>query len=217
MIINSESIDVVGLENGFKALNDLQEQYPNLLKQGCSVLVDGIRNNLMSDVAKLHLLMQHEAIAYPKIGGVIKECVRFRNLFGIDSIRGCDANFIAAIICLNRNIGLMLEFVQEHTEDVLKKCMTDRATKYFERALKNNLMTKEGNKYKWLWGEPRGKVRLAYFLHEVYNPRGIDAIPYKNLQNLFGVTRLDVAVEQAMNPKSPQKWREEIDNTIFYD
>ena len=217
MIIDSYNIDIVGLENGLKALNDLHEDYPNLLKKGCSTLVDNIRDNLTADIAKLYFLLQHEKIAPSKIEGLINECMRFKNLFVIDRIRGCEASFIAAIIQLNRGISLIFEFTQEQTKNVLNKCMTDRAIKYFERALENGFMTKADNKYKWLWGEPRGKVRLAYFLHEIYNPKGIESIPYKSLEVLSKTKRLDVAVEQAINPKKPQRWREAIDNLVFYD
>ena len=217
MANHNDYIDIVGLENAFRTLNDLREQHPDLLIQGCSVLVDGIRDNLKVDIAQLYILLQHEAIPLNKIKGVIDECTRFKNLFNIDSIRGCDINFIAAIIDLNRGVGLMLEIVQRQAKSVLNKCMTERAKKYFDRALKSNYMIEKSNGYKWLWGEPRGKARLAYFLHGVYNPKGLEAIPYKSLQTLFRVTRLDIAVEQVINSKKPQKWRKEIDDKIFYD
>lgn len=217
MIIDNCSIDIVGLENAFKALNDLQERHPDLLRQGCSEFVDSIRDNLTGDVAKLHILLQHDAIQLSKIDGLINECMRFINLFNIDSVRGCDVNFIAAIIQLGRNVRLMFDFVQGQTNNLLNKCMTDRATKYFNRAINVGWMEKTTNGYKWKWGEPRGKARLGYFLKNIYNPDGCNHIPYKGLENLFGVKRLDISIDQTMIAKNPQKWREEIDDKIFYD
>lgn len=92
--------------------------------------------------------------------------------------------------------------------------LSERAKKYFERALMNGFMEKVGNRYIWIW---EGKARLAYFIHSTFNPNGTERIPYKKLEALFGISRLERAVDQVMNAKNPQKWREEIDNKVFYD
>lgn len=49
--------------------------------------------------------------------------------------------------------------------------MTERATFYFEKAIDKGWMRQNENGYEWLYGESRGKVRLAYFLQKIYNPR----------------------------------------------
>lgn len=93
---------------------------------------------------------------------------------------------------------------------------TEREKKYFAKAIEAGLMEKKGNEnYKWLHNNGM-KASLAYFLNRVFNPKGTTQIPYQRLEVLFGVTRLDTALDQVLTAKKPQKWRKEID-TIFDD
>lgn len=94
---------------------------------------------------------------------------------------------------------------------------TERAKKYFPRAVEAGYMELTETGYKWLFGGAAGgKARLAYFLHKVYNPDGCSQIPYKRLNALFGVVRLDVAIDQMLYAKRAQKWRPQID-ILFND
>ena len=90
-----------------------------------------------------------------------------------------------------------------------------REKKYFAKAIEAGLMEKDGDSYRWLHNDGL-KASLAYFLKRVFNPKGTAQISYQRLEVLFGVTRLDTALDQALTVKKPQKWRTEIDN-LFDD
>ncbi len=92
---------------------------------------------------------------------------------------------------------------------------SDREIKYFARAVEAGLMRESNGGYTWLHKGGR-KASLGYFIHEVFNPKGTEQIPYQRLEKLFNITRLDVALDQAINSKTPQKWRPEID-VLFKD
>lgn len=96
---------------------------------------------------------------------------------------------------------------------------TERAKKYFARAVEAGYMIKTTTGYKWTNLEANGgKAQLGYFLDKVYNPDRTKTIPYKALEKLFGVDRLDSTVYSNYNTKYPdrQKWRKEIDE-LFLD
>lgn len=84
---------------------------------------------------------------------------------------------------------------------------TEREKQYFARSIEAGFMEKTATGYKWTWGGK--KARLAYFITKIYGVN--QQIPYKRLESLFGVSRLDSAVNQLMNAKQPQKWRQQID------
>lgn len=100
---------------------------------------------------------------------------------------------------------------------------TDRAQKYFARAVECGYMTRTATGYKWRYGDNRGKARLAYFIERVYCPTRTDKIQARQcrlLENLFGVERLDRALQQNADTGTSQvvkDWRADIDNTIFFD
>ena len=99
-------------------------------------------------------------------------------------------------------------------EPDLPNKLTNKEALYFEKAIKAGLMEKSGNGYRWLHN--RGlKASLGYFLNRIFNPKGTAQIPYSYLETLFGVTRLDTSIDQALNPQKPQKWRKDID--ILFD
>ena len=108
------------------------------------------------------------------------------------------------------------EIINIHEKRIKNReaCSTTRASKYMSRAIKEGFIIIEGNHYKWTL---KRKSSLAYFLHQIYNPDGTGEIPYTGLEDIFNVTRLDRAVDQMLSAKNPQKWRDEIDNKIFYD
>lgn len=92
---------------------------------------------------------------------------------------------------------------------------TGKEKPYFEKAISSGYMVKLDKGYKWTFGEARGKkIRLAYFIKKIYGE--YDQIPYKRLEAMFGVTRLDCSVYALYSVKEPQKWRTEID-TLFND
>ena len=91
---------------------------------------------------------------------------------------------------------------------------TERERKYFDKAINVGLMEKTDSGYRWLHGNGM-LASLGYFLDRVFNPKGTAQIPCKRLEALFGVTRLDTAISQALNAIKPQKWRTEID--VLFD
>lgn len=95
---------------------------------------------------------------------------------------------------------------------------TDRAQKYFARAVERGYMTRTTTGYKWSFGGRRGSlVRLGYFLVKVLCPTNTEQIPQQAVNKLFGVNRIDSAIAQMQNAKKPQKWKAVIDSEIFFD
>lgn len=93
--------------------------------------------------------------------------------------------------------------------------MTEREKKYFAKAIEAGLMQEAETGYKWTY-QDGNKASLAYFLQKVFNPDGLRKTPYKEMEALFSVTRLDRATQQLLEAKNTQKWREKIDE-LFRD
>ena len=75
-------------------------------------------------------------------------------------------------------------------------------------------MEKTATGYKWLYNQA-SKASLAYFLVQVYNPDNTQTTPFRALEALFGVARLDSAADKAiLAPKKEQKWRAALDELI---
>ena len=101
---------------------------------------------------------------------------------------------------------------------------TERARKYFARAVEVGYMKPTSTGYKWEFGGTHGaKARLAYFVERVYCPTATDKIRadiIKPLQQLFEAERLDRAIQQNADSgktKAVKEWRAEIDKNIFGD
>lgn len=87
----------------------------------------------------------------------------------------------------------------------------ERAKRAFAKAVEAGYMEKTATGYKW----HGSKASLSYFVVQVYNPDGSKETPFKALDELFGVSRLDSASNKALlEVKKPQKWREKIDELI---
>lgn len=89
--------------------------------------------------------------------------------------------------------------------------LTEREKQYYEKAITQGMAIKIDSGYKWLYCSG-SKVSLVYFLSKVFCPKGVEQIPFKRLNNLWGVSRLDSANNQLANAKKPQQWRRHIDN-----
>lgn len=92
---------------------------------------------------------------------------------------------------------------------------TERERLYFDAAIKAGLMRETDTGYKWIY-QDGSKASLAYFLKKIYNPNGLGKTPYKEMESLFSVTRLDRATQQLLDAKNTPKWREKIDK-LFQD
>ena len=90
---------------------------------------------------------------------------------------------------------------------------TDRENEYYRKAISKGMAEKTVNDYKWLYCGG-AKVSLAYFLNKFFCPKGVEVIPFKKLEKLWGVKRLDSTSYQLANTKKPQRWRGYID-TLF--
>lgn len=89
--------------------------------------------------------------------------------------------------------------------------LTEREKQYYEKAITQGMAIKTDSGYKWLYCSG-SKVSLVYFLSKVFCPKGVEQIPFKRLNNLWGVSRLDSVNDQLANAKKPQRWRQHIDN-----
>lgn len=89
--------------------------------------------------------------------------------------------------------------------------LTEREKQYYEKAITQGMAIKTDSGYKWLYCSG-SKVSLVYFLSKVFCPKGVEQIPFKRLNNLWGVSRLDSANDQLANAKKNQQWRQHIDN-----
>ncbi|MCD8301523.1 MAG: hypothetical protein LUC44_00725 [Prevotellaceae bacterium] len=97
-----------------------------------------------------------------------------------------------------------------------EKWRTDRAKKYFTKAIDKGFMKQTGDdRYQWIYNNG-SKASLAYFLLKVYDPDGVQIMPYKELGEVFHVSRIDASHSQVMSAKHPQRWRKRIDN-LFED
>ena len=86
--------------------------------------------------------------------------------------------------------------------------LPDKVMKCFKKAIDEGYMVKQGDGYKWL----KPKVRLAYLIDKLY---GIDEkIPYKQIEELFSITRLDSSIQAIHNAKNEQKWYRDIERLI---
>lgn len=111
-----------------------------------------------------------------------------------------------------RNKEIQLQATSE-SQQVPQSVLTDRAKKYFQRAIEAGYMTETTTGYKW-----NGKtVRWGYFIKCVYDPKNNSPIPQKALEALFDKGRLDSPLRQIGLWKNTPKWVEEMDNTLFYD
>ena len=88
--------------------------------------------------------------------------------------------------------------------------LSPEAKKCFAKALQAGYMTEVEGGYRWVYCNGL-KASLGYFLHEVFNPDGCSTIPYKKLERLFGVSRLDRTIDQVVTTTNKQKWKEAID------
>ena len=104
-----------------------------------------------------------------------------------------------------------------------EKLNTDTAKVAFKRAIDKGWIKKTGTHLMWLGSDDKkNKAQLAYFCGRIYGYRYDEnkfanvgkKIPYKALENLFNVSRLDVALKQVYDSKKKQKWRKEIDDIM---
>lgn len=135
--------------------------------------------------------------------------------------------YFSGLAALDSNIRLVIEYfnmkgiclTKANTADydnLPDGLNTDKAKKYFARAIEAGYMTRDKNGYKWKYGGNKGQIRLGYFCYKVFDqPR-----PISRLEELFGVNRLSASITNASFKPSTagtKQWRKEIDDKIFKD
>ncbi|MDD4822142.1 MAG: hypothetical protein PHI48_06250 [Bacteroidales bacterium] len=94
---------------------------------------------------------------------------------------------------------------------------TEKARKYFTKAIEAGYIKRNNSGYKWEYGGNKGQVRLGYFCSKVYDtqPR-----PINKLETTFGVKKLSASITSASydaKTASVKQWKKEINDTIFND
>ena len=109
--------------------------------------------------------------------------------------------------CLN-NIKLTTGIEPKPERQVTPEPQPEPKQRYFDKAIEMGFMEKTESGYKWMGS----KASLGYFISIIHGS-GINCeqIPYKHLEELFGVKRLDRAVSEMADVQKPQKWRGKID------
>jgi hypothetical protein len=90
---------------------------------------------------------------------------------------------------------------------------TDRARKYFARAIEVGYMTPTDTGYKWLHNHCN-LSSLGYFVERCYCSNNTERLKVKALELLFSVERLGKAIYQMHDGN--QKWKSEMDKKIFF-
>lgn len=85
------------------------------------------------------------------------------------------------------------------------KELTEREIKYYGKAIEARMANKTEQGYRWLGSN----VSLGYFINKVHRPTATERLPYKRMEELWGVKRLDSAVHQSADRK--HKWEKDID------
>ena len=126
----------------------------------------------------------------------------------------CDVEFDR----LQTAMGIVCDLIEEQPVKIQPEIMTERAKKYFAKAIEAGFMEQREYGYKWTFrnGQRGAKAALAYFLKSVYSPDNLRTIPFKALEQLFWVKRLDSSLYAYNGGGQRQKWREEIDG-LFND
>ena len=88
--------------------------------------------------------------------------------------------------------------------------LTKAEVEYYGKAVKSGMAEKTEDGYIWKYNNG-SKASLAYFLYRIFNPNGTGQIPFKKLDVLWDVSRLDSALDKAISAKNPQQWRTDID------
>lgn len=164
-----ELIDYKGLENALKALNDLQEQYPYLMKDSTE-LIENINTNVLPDLGKLYLMAQNDDNVQRRMAGVLKECNRFLELFTIDRIRSFSPSLLMCVMRLQNVMAGLMEFAPteeptERPQELPDELKTDKAQKWLRVAINGGLLNEDWTVTDKVKTKPQ-KALLAEILSE---------------------------------------------------
>lgn len=162
-----ELIDYKGLENALKALNDLQEQYPDLMKNSTE-LIENINTNVLPDLRKLYLMAQNDDNVQRRMAGVLKECDRFLELFTIDRIRSFSPSLLMCVMRLQNVMAMGFAPTEEPTgrpQELPYELKTDKAQKWLRVAINGGLLNEDWTVTDKVKTKPQ-KALLAEILSE---------------------------------------------------
>lgn len=111
----------------------------------------------------------------------------------------------------NLNVGSEQDIASTPIKKV--NVITKANKKYFDRAVAKGYAEENNGAYIW----KNKKVMLGYFVYKVYCQDVTDEIPYKAVEELFGVPRLDSTIYGLNSAKKEQKWKWKMDKEIFFD
>lgn len=83
--------------------------------------------------------------------------------------------------------------------------LTEREIKYYGKAMEAGMAEETEQGYRWLGSN----VSFGYFIDKVHRPKATERLPYKRMEKLWGIKRLDSAVSQSADRK--HKWEKDID------
>ena len=164
-----ELIDYKGLENALKALNDLQEQYPDLMKNSTE-LIENINTNVLPDLRNLYLMAQNDDNVQRRMAGVLKECNRFLELFTIDRIRSFSPSLLMCVMRLQNVMAKLMEFAPteeptERPQELPDELKTDKAQQWLRVAIDGGLLNEDWTVTDKVKTKPQ-KALLAEILSE---------------------------------------------------
>lgn len=125
-----------------------------------------------------------------------------------------------------RQIAELKEWSNEQSESIKlenielpPRLCTDKAKRNFRIALDNKLIERTQEGYKWIFKNGH-KASLAEFLEITYCDSATDYIKHdvcKELENVFGVKRLDRALQQTVSGETPavQEWKAYLKNLFL--
>lgn len=163
-------IDYRGLERALKALNDLQEQHPELMR-GATELIDNINSNVIPDLGQLYLMVQNDDNVQRRMAGILNECSRFLELFTMDRMGGFAPSLLVCVMRLQNAVAGLMEFAptEEQAESKQKQLPeelnTAKAKKWLQVAIDGGLLNEDWTVTDKVKTKPQ-KALLAELLSE---------------------------------------------------
>ena len=179
-----------------------------------AVMIDGVEYDYWDGMnEKLAALDKAEVEAYTNLIVGISNIIH-------DSTNGMrnDINYLFnEVIFEDRNVLADTAEVRHDEAGALNlpaELDTERARKYFKRAIDAGFMCKTDSGYKWLYGGSNGQVRLGYFISKTYG----SGRRVNKLERLFDVQKLSASITQAETYNGHRadvlEWRTEIDTML---
>ena len=208
--------EIQALLKDFNLLEDEDIEWINkeLNNDREAIVFNKINNPYFTEYIKNLLISPIEVVQRKYFAPLIQGGV----IYKIDYYRKKQCKNYYDIVMYHYNMLLLNEIqniIGPLKPDLKPQQETEREKEYFAKAIEAGLMEETDSGYKWLHNNGM-KASLGYFLKCVFDPKGTERIPFKSLEALFGVARLDTVIRQVLDAKNNQKWRKDID-ILFED